>query len=516
MTITDLENKYPKRNLPDGAEVVRVSPSPTGFVHLGLLYMAIICQRVAESTKGIFILRIEDTDTAREVKGAKESIVNMLAKFNIKYDEGLKSDTQVGNYGPYVQSERKEIYDVCIDYLLSVGRAYRCFMTLEELDTLRAWQTENKIRPGVYGEYAKYRDKEGSGPYVIRFLSRGNEHTKFKFYDEIIGDMEVPENDEDFVLRKGDGLPTYHLAHVVDDHLMRTTFVLRGNEWWASLGKHIEIWQAFGWDIPKYGHLMSINKTDDGGVRKLSKRKDPEADVQHFLNQGYMPEAIIAYLLRLINPSFDDWMKDKIKNDEKINTSNFPFNIKELSRGGRGPLLDIPKLDNISSEFFSYLYPEELYELILIWSEKHDIEFKNILEKNKEYAINIFSIERKTKKNNKEKIRKDINKLADMRQQYYYFFDELYEKEKMNRQLDQNYPFSTSIARELKEKIKDMDMSSIDLWLAQMKEFAVYLGYDKFANFMRDFRLALTLEEKTPNLYDVILVMGMERVMSRL
>ena len=572
MTIDDLENKYPKRDLPIGAEVVRVSPSPTGFVHLGLLYMASICERIAINSKGIFILRIEDTDTAREVIGAKEKIVEMLSEFGIKYDEGIintgLSQKSVGVYGPYVQSERKEIYDICIDYLLETGRAYKCYMSVEELDELRQSQTENKTRTGVYGQYAKWRpdiaikrmgvdaydkfvlenenkdnnnknDYSNNKPkYIIRFYSKGNELNKFKFHDEILGDMEVPENDEDFVLRKADGLPTYHLAHVVDDHYMRTTFVLRGNEWWASLGKHIELWGAFDWDIPKYGHLMPINKQETVNIsnvskdgtqiqetklitRKLSKRKDPEADVQYFLNMGYMPEAVMAYILRLLNPSFDDWMRDKIKNNEKININEFKFNLDELRRGGRGPLLDMPKLDNISSEFFSSLYPEKLYDMSVEWSDQYDINFKNILEKSKDYTINVFAIERKALENKKvEKIRKDIVKLSDIKKQYYYFWDELYQEEKSNRQLDNNYPFSSPISIELKEKITNMYVSdtmvSMDIWLAQMKEFSIYFGYDKFANFMRDLRLAITLEEKTPNLYDVMAVMGVERVVSRL
>ena len=592
MTIDDLENKYPKRDLPIGAEVVRVSPSPTGFVHLGLLYMASICERIARNSKGIFILRIEDTDTAREVIGAKEKIVEMLAEFGIKYDEGIVNaglspdpspqerggiQESIGIYGPYVQSERKEIYDICIDYLLETGRAYKCYMSVEELDELRQLQTENKTRTGVYGQYAKWRpdvaikrmsqekydkfvseneldkgDKNNSNKdsnnnskpkYVIRFYSKGNELNKFKFYDEILGDMEVPENDEDFVLRKADGLPTYHLAHVVDDHYMRTTFVLRGNEWWASLGKHIELWNAFDWDIPKYGHLMPINKQETVNVsnvskdgtqtqetklitRKLSKRKDPEADVQYFLNMGYMPEAVMAYILRLLNPSFDDWMRDKIKNNEKINIQEFPFNIKELSRGGRGPLLDMPKLNNISSEMFACINNIKLDNMIRGWALYYDRVFFTALAEQLDYNPKVFGIERLCFDNytkldvRPNKIRKDIVKLSDIKQQYYYFWDELYQEEKSNRQLDNNYPFSSSISIELKEKITNLYVSgtivSMDIWLAQMKEFSIYFGYDKFANFMRDLRLAITLEEKTPNLYDVMAVMGVERVVSRL
>ena len=565
MTIDDLENKYPKRDLPIGAEVVRVSPSPTGFVHIGLLYMATICARIAEQSKGVFMLRIEDTDTAREVEGAKEKIVEMLSEFGIKYDEGIVGEKSVGDYGPYIQSERKEIYNVCIDYLLEIGRAYKCYMSVEELAAMREEQTANKVRPGVYGEYAKWRpdiaigrmgaeaydkfvlENEGSNSnnnkpkYVIRFLSKGNELNKFKFHDEILGDMEAPENDEDFVLRKADGLPTYHLAHVVDDHYMRTTFVLRGNEWWASLGKHIELWQAFGWNIPKYGHLMSINKQEtvqisnvskDGTetqetklvTRKLSKRRDPEADVQYFLDQGYMPEVIVAYILRLLNPSFDDWMRDKIKHNQKININEFKFNIDELRRGGRGPLLDMAKLDNISSEFFSYLYSDELYDLALSWAGKYDIELHAALSADSEYTLRVLGIERRHKEGNVDskegnvntKIRKDIVKLSDMGKQYYYFFDGLYNAEKIKRQLDNNYPFSSAVASELKEKIGAIGMTSIDIWLAQMKELSVYFGYDKFANFMSDLRLALTLEDRTPNLYDVMLVMGQDRVTRRL
>ena len=611
MTIQDLENKYPKRDLPVGAEVLRVSPSPTGFVHIGLLYMANICMRLATQTKGVFILRIEDTDTAREVEGAKESIVNMLAKFGIKYDEGLMYDSgltpspspkergenanaliQIGNYGPYIQSERKDIYDTCIDYLLSVGRAYRCYMSIEELAQMREEQEKNKVRPGVYGQYAKWRPdyadtngkviegnlKKNNLSYplnadgsvdetncIIRFLSLGNEHNKFSFHDEFLGDMMVPENDEDLIIRKGDGLPTYHLAHIVDDHFMRTTFVLRGNEWWSSLGKHIEMWKAFEWGIPKYGHIVPINIQEESltptlskgegentntefktkiTVRKLSKRKDKEADVQFFLDEGYMPEAVIAYVTRLANPSLDDWMMAKIKSGEKLNLREFNFNIKELARGGRGPLIDMNKLNNISSEYFSYIDNVELYEMYLRWSNLHDKEFYKILNSTpsgsgtfpkeglnpKAYALKVFAIERRTKDNTPEKLRKDIYKLSQIQDQYYYFFDELYNEKKKSLQYETGYPFSPANAKELKlifennfiEKTKFLlhdlfdTKTTIDEWLEDMKIISTYIGYDKFANFMRDLRLALTLEERTPNLYDIMQVMGKERVLGRL
>ena len=599
MTIQDLENKYPKRNIPAGAEVTRVSPSPTGFVHLGMIYMGNIARHVAEQSKGVFILRIEDTDTKREIEGAKESIVNILAKFNIKYDEGLMivegELKQIGNYGPYIQSQRKDIYDTCINYLLSIGRAYRCYMSVEELAQMREEQEKNKVRPGVYGQYAKWRpdffDKKNNikvegNMYknnlqyplnvdgsidetncIIRFLSLGNELNKFKFHDEFLGDMMVPENDEDFVIRKADGLPTYHLAHIVDDHFMRTTFVLRGNEWWSSLGKHIEMWQAFGWEIPKYGHIVPINIQEEvstslitdgmshtpsspqgGGenpdieikikvtVRKLSKRKDKEADVQFFLDQGYMPEGVIAYVTRLANPSFDDWMMAKIKAGEKLNLNEFNFNIKELARGGRGPLIDMNKLNNISSEYFSYLDNEELYEMILMWSNVYDEEFYKILKVNKEHALKVFAIERRAKDNIPEKLRKDIYKLSQIKEQYYYFFDELFEKKMTEMQYEKGYPFSSAIAKQLKEIFNSTPLptspqgggenaNSVDIfstettleeWLAFMKAISKYLGYYKFANFMRDLRLALTLEERTPNLYDIMQVMGKERIVRRL
>ncbi len=576
MTIQDLENKYPKRDLLEGAEVTRVPPSPTGFVHLGMIYVANICRRVAQSTNGVFILRIEDTDTKREIEGAKESIVNILAKFGIKYDEGLMGSelNQIGNYGPYIQSERKEIYDICIDYLLSIGRAYRCYMSVEELAQMREEQERNKVRPGVYGQYAKWRpdyfDKEKNinieGNFIknnlayplnadgsidetnciIRFLSLGNEHNKFAFHDQFLGDMMVPQNDEDLVLRKADGLPTYHLAHIVDDHFMRTTFVLRGNEWWSSLGKHIELWHAFDWDIPKYGHIVPINIQEENidgegikklTVRKLSKRKDKEADVQYFLDQGYMPESIVAYVTRLANPSFDDWMMGKVKNGEKLNIDEFKFNTSELARGGRGPLIDMNKLNNISSEYFSYLDNEELYEMLILWikalslTEENKI-FLKILEQNKDYALKVFAIERRTKDNTPEKLSKDIYKLSQVKEQYYYFFDELYNEKKNSLQYEVGYPFSSGVAKRVKSILENLKLedgnntieirdpfiksTNINEWLEDMKKISIYIGYDKFANFMRDLRLALTLEERTPNLYDIMQVMGKDRVLGRL
>lgn len=328
--------KYPARSLPEGAMVTRLGPSPTGFLHIGALYTALIGQRVAHDSKGIFFVRIEDTDSEREIPGARELIVNGLAQYGLSPDEGL---VEGGNYGPYIQSARKDIYASYAKDLVKRGSAYPCFMTPEELGAMRKEQEFAKVRPGYYGKYAKWRDASvaeinerlaSGATYCIRFRSNGDQNKKQAFKDEFLGDLQIPENDEDFIIMKTGGGTTYHLAHIVDDSLMGTTFVIRGEEWLSSLPKHLDLWRAFGLEIPLYGHVMPINKQDGGSVRKLSKRKDPEADIQMYTKAGYPEDAIIGYLYRLANPTFDEWWQaPEIVAKKMFQVVTFHFQLRD-------------------------------------------------------------------------------------------------------------------------------------------------------------------------------------------
>ncbi len=523
-----------------GAEVVRVAPSPTGFVHVGLLYMAVICKYIAKQSGGVFILRIEDTDREREVPGAKEEIVRQLNAFGLGYDEGEYIDEagelkEKGDYGPYLQSERTDIYNSYLQHLIENDLAYKCYMTIEELGAMRNEQMENKVRPGVYGKFAKYHNAnnpelvsselyneyqhllKSDASYVVRFKSKGNMHSKFQMNDVIMGDVQVPENDEDFIVMKSDGHPSYHFAHVIDDKLMGTTLVIRGNEWFASLGKHIALWKAFGWSIPQYGHVAPINKQDGGTVRKLSKRKDNEADVKYFIEAGYQPEAVVAYLLRLANPSFDEYFTKQIH--DKLNLINslngYYFNLSELARGGRGPLIDMPKLNNLSSEIIAQMPAQQLYKKYTQWLETHDVEFFNILSSNPEYTQKVLNIERTG-----EKIRKDIYNFEMIKGQIYYMFDTLV---KPNR--DSGY-FPKEAKNMLCNLLVERDILSVnengenmlelEVWVNTMKQICTDLGYEKFGDFMKALRIILTGEERTPNLYFLFNVLGSEKVKDRI
>lgn len=528
--------KYPTRDLPAGAEVTRLCPSPTGFLHLGALYMGIIDRRIADDTQGISYLRIEDTDTAREVPGARDLIVKGLAKFGIKFDEGfLDGDTQFGDYGPYLQTQRAETYASFVRELVLRGRAYPCFMTREELEAARAQQEAAKIRPGYYGKYAVWRDapiekiqeKLDSGiPYVIRLKAMGDQNVKRPFRDEFLGDVQVPENDEDFVLLKINGIPTYHMAHIVDDYLMGTTFVIRANEWLPSVGKHLELWDALDLPVPKYGHMTPINKQEGSTVRKLSKRKDPEADIMRYIELGYPTDAVIGYLYRLANPSFDEWWQA----EPRASVWDFPFSIDEL-HGGRGPLIDMNKLDSISGDIVAMMSASQVADGMLKWAQTYDTEFAEIISQDRDYLEQVLGIERDV-----ENPRKDITTWSVGRDLTAYFFDAIFDSAQVGQTMvdagvDSVYKETSS---ELIEKLSQDSFytaESIDDWVGGMKQLAESLGFalqksqlkenpeafkGDFAMFMKMIRLALTGKERTPNLFYIFKVMGKERVVSRL
>ncbi len=539
-----LKAQRPREN---GQEYLRLAPSPTGELHAGALYLATISDIVAHKNVGKLIIRIEDTDKVREVEGAKERMVKYLSYFNIKIDEGLileningVSDevisdfnlTEIGNYGPYVQSQRTHIYNAFLYDFILKGFAYPCFMTSDELDAMREEQTVMKTRPGVYGKYAnskdmtydevknkiEQKDKNGeSQKYVIRLNSNGDFSKKRKFNDEIMGDLELSENDEHFVIAKGDGVPTYHFAHLIDDYTMGITYVIRANEWVASITKHLELWDKLGAQPIKYGHIMPINKKDGNSVRKLSKRKDPEASVSYYLEQGYTVDAVKSYLMRLANPSFDAWWDTEVtqaaKENREINYVNYIsyFNFDELKRNSRGPLLDFDKLNNISADIVGSMSAKDVSEKILNWSKINDIEFFNIISKDKNYLEKVLNIERAG-----ETKRKDIYNWSVAKSNIFYMWDELY----VSGDIEES---KKEILSEIEKNINEdkyFDMSiDIPEWIRCFKEICInneILNKYKFGEIMMVLRQKITGLEKTPNLYFIFNVLGKDRVLYRL
>ena len=527
-TIEDYEKMYPERNLPDGAMVTRFAPSPTGFVHMGSLLASFISRKAAKDTNGVFYLRIEDTDGKREVENGIEGIVTDLKNFKIDIDEGALSRTEsVGNYGPYIQSQRKEIYQTFIKYLLEQGMAYPCFCTDEQIEETRKMQEATKARIGYYGRYAVCRNikledaynriKNGE-KFIIRLKSPGNFEKKIIVNDLVKGKIEFPENDLDIVIMKSDGLPTYHFAHLVDDHLMRTTHITRGDEWVSSLPIHVQLFQMFGFTAPKYAHLSPIMKQDGDTKRKLSKRKDPEAAMSYYAELGVPVEAVHLYLMTIANTNFEEWYdhnKDKSLDD-------FKFDFKKISASGA--LFDLEKLYNISKNYISYLTAEEVYDRLLKWANTYDQEFAKVLKENKEYSIKIFSIERYQKKP-----RKDYDCFSNVKKNIWYMYDEYFK--------DFEYDFEgynkDEISRVLKTYIdkyysKEDDK---DTWFNKIKELTDELGYcsnmkeykenpnnykGSVADISTMIRVALTSSRMTPDLYEIMNLLGVDRVKERI
>jgi glutamyl-tRNA synthetase len=503
------------RNLPSGAEVLRAGPSPTGTMHIGTLYMAAISKKIAKQSGGIFYLRIEDTDKKREVEGAKDFIIDTLNDYNLNPDE------------IYIQSERKDIYSAFVYDLILKGLAYPCFMTESDLEKMREEQTIMKLRPGVYGRYAKSRDLDtdtiienikNKKEYVIRFRSVGDPSKKILINDLFLGEHNLPEDDEDFILLKKDMMPTYHLAHIVDDYLLGTTIVTRGEEWLASLTKHIALWRSFDIVPPLYAHVMPINKRDGNTVRKLSKRKDSEAGMNYYYDMGYPKEAILAYVYRLANPNFDEYWHSGQRDIE-----NYNLNIEEMKRSSRGPLLDMVKLEEFSADIFADMNKKDITEKYLGWSKTYDAEFFNIIKNDIEYLENILNIEREG-----ENKRKDIKKLYDVKKLIGYFYDDVFLKKDLMKEgsdNNQNHKLVCEYVADRfeKDESKIIDMSKDD-WILYMKNiFEDLQNLEnlknrklKFADFMMSLRLAVTAENKTPNLYYVFLVLGYSKVVQRL
>ena len=530
-TVEDYEKMYPKRNLKEGAVVSRFAPSPTGFVHMGSLLTTLIERKIPDETDGVFYLRIEDTDQKRSVENGIQGIVNDLKNFDIKIDEGVIGEhEQIGNYGPYIQSERKEVYECFAKSLIEKGLAYPCFCTPEELDETRNLQELNKERIGYYGSFAKCRDLsneerarriKNKEPYIIRLKSPGNYENKIVFNDLVRGKIIFPENDLDVVLIKSDGLPIYHFAHAIDDHLMRTTHVLRGEEWLSSVPVHIQLFNILGFELPKYAHLGLVMKIDEetGAKRKLSKRKDKEAAVSYYHEKGIPVEAVKLYLMTIGNSNFEEWLNQ----NPTASINDFKFSFNKMSASGS--LFDLEKLINISRNYISRLSAEEVYNRALKYTEEFDKEFYNILKKYKDYSISMFNIERTIKKP-----RKDYTSFSDIKNYTWYMFDEFFNKEI-------NYQFQTINDIEEIKKILTIYIDKYynyeddeQTWFEKVKELSNELGYakevkeykenpDNYKGHVGDvsmvLRVALTSCSMTPNLYQIMKLFGKERVVNR-
>ena len=527
-TAEELEARYPKRDLPEGAMVTRMGPSPTGFIHLGNLYGALTDERLAHRSGGVSFLRIEDTDDKREVEGAVPMLIDALDYFGIRFDEGATADGETGDYGPYWQSERSAIYKTFVKKLVAEGKAYPCFMTEEEIAEIRAMQEANKINPGIYGEYAKCRDLSyeeveaklaaGEQP-VFRLRSTGDPSKYFHVADAIRGDISMPENEQDVVILKKTGLPTYHFAHVVDDHLMRTTHVVRGEEWIGSLPIHVELFQKLGWELPVYCHNTVLMKVDEttGTKRKLSKRKDPELGLGYYKELGYFPEAVREYLMTILNSDYEEW---RMANPD-LPLEEFPFEASKMSSSGT--LFDLNKLNDISKDVLSKKSAEEIYEFELNWAKQYAPEKADLLAADPEKTKRIFDIDR-----GGEKPRKDLVYAQQIFQFISYFFDETFAPE-TDMPAECSAEDIREIFRRYKEGYSEADDNSA--WFEKIRAITADLGYavkpkdykknpDQYKGHVGHvsncIRIALTGRSNSPDLWTIQQIMGKEQVFARL
>ena len=518
------EKKYPERKLSEGAMVTRFGPSPTGFVHMGSLFGAFCDSIYAKQSGGIFFLRIEDTDQKRSVENGIEGIFNDLDAFEIIPDESTKNG---GDYGPYIQSERTEIYQTYVKDLLINGLAYPCFMTEEEIAAIREEQEINKTKIGIYGMYAADRDlsldeiKEklnNNEEYVIRLKSPGDSKNEVEIVDLVKGKMKFPENDMDIVLLKKDGTPTYHLAHVIDDHLMHTTHVIRGDEWVSSIPLHIQLFEILGFNRPEYVHTAAITKKEDGNIRKLSKRKDPEAKVSYYDEVGIPIDAVKLYLATILNSNFEEWYLNN--SDKSIN--DFTFTFDKMAIGGT--LFDLDKLNNISKTYFSRKNGKEVYGETYNWALKHDKDYAELLKDNKELMEEFLNIEK-----DGDRPRKDISKYSDVKEEFSYAIDSMFENEFYSK-YDGDKTYDLDLINDYVSNVLDLEVDNSE-WFNAVKEFSLKNGYaaspkdykkepDKYKGSVSDvceaLRVIITGRLKSPDLFSIMKILGKDKINKRI
>lgn len=527
-TPEQVQARYPKRQLPDGARVTRMGPSPTGFMHLGNLYGALVDERLAHQSGGVFYLRIEDTDQKREVEGGVKTIIDAFSAFNLPFDEGAALDGEIGAYGPYRQSQRAQIYQTFAKSLVQQAMAYPCFCTEEELSNIHRLQEQRKENFGYYGKYAVWRDRpmqdieaelaKGT-PYVIRFHSEGSIENKLRHEDLVKGKIEVTENDQDVVILKSDGIPTYHFAHVVDDHLMGTTIVVRGEEWLATLPIHLQLFRAMGWKAPKYAHTAQLMKNDEqtGNKRKLSKRKDPELALTFYTQQGYPADCVLEYLMTLLNSNFEEWRR--ANPDQPLD--QFPFSTKKMSASGA--LFDIQKLQDVSKNVIARMTADAVYDQTSAWSKNYDPDFYALFTRDPAYSKAYLSIGRSGKKP-----RKDIAVWADVKPYMDFMFDELFAPA---------YAMPDSVsASDAKAILSDFAacfdvQDTPEAFFEKTKDIARRYGYaaetkaykqnpEQYKGPVGDvsmaIRVAVTGRQNAPDLQTVMSILGRERVLARL
>lgn len=520
------ENMYPERDLADGAMVTRYGPSPTGSVHLGNLFSAFCDMIYARQSNGVFFLRIEDTDQKRMVEGGIENITGVLKGFNILPTEGYSFG---GNYGSYQQSERTEIYQTYVKDLIENGLAYPCFMTEEEQNEIKEEQAINKMKIGIYGVYAVDRDlsldevKEhlnNNEEYVIRLKSPGNAKNQIEVVDCIKGKIKFPEHDVDTVLLKKDGTPTYHFAHAIDDHLMHTTHVIRGDEWVSSLPLHYQLFQILGFSPVKYAHIapITIKDKETGTIRKLSKRKDPWAGAKYYEESGIPIEALHLYLATIANTNFEEWY---LQNQDK-SIKDFTFTFEKMAIGGTS--FDENKFNNICKTYFSRKNGKEVYEETLEWAKKYDKEYATLLEENKELMINFLSIEK-----DGPRPRKDISKYSDVKEEFSYAIDKMFEEENYSK-FDGEKTYDISLIEDYVNNYLDLDCTNEE-WFNKVKEFAISNGFagspkeykknpEEYKGHVGDIcealRVMVTGRLKSPDLFSIMKILGKENVLKRI
>lgn len=526
MTVEEVESKYPPRMLPEGAIVTRMAPSPTGFVHLGNLVQGLTAERMAHQSNGVLFLRVEDTDAKREVPGAVEVLLETLKHYGISFDEGATIDGDSGNYGPYRQRQRADIYHVFAKKLVEQGMAYPCFCTEEQLAAMREQQETNKETTGYYGKYAMWRDRsiedikeqiDAGCPWVLRFRSTGSIENQFKFDDLVKGKLTITENDIDHVLLKSDGIPTYHFAHAVDDHLMRTTHVVRGDEWLPTLPFHIQLFNALGFKLPKYVHIGPLMKMDGNSKRKLSKRKDPELALTYYKAEGFPVEAVYEYIMTLLNSNFEDWRR--ANPDAPADT--FKFSPKKLNPAGS--LFDYAKLTDVSKNVICKMDAEKVYTLLTEWANEFDTDFGAKLTADPEFAKKILAIGRGGKKP-----RKDLAVWKDAKPYMGFFYDDYFAIEEAIPEKFSRDDVKT-VLNQFKEKFDMAD--DMNTWFGKIQQIGEEIGYtsdmkaykanpEAYNGNVSDvsmfIRIAVTGKMNSPDMYAVMQILGKEKVIARI